>query len=178
MPQASTSGSVIIYTGDGKGKTSAAIGTAVRASGHGLNVFIVLFMKGSSYDHGEVRALEGNAGITIKSFGQPGWVKKGSISQGDIEQAQLALSCARSAVLSSQYDFVIMDEVNAALDCGLIEYYQLESIVKNRPSQVSMVLTGRNADPRLFEMADIVTEMKPIKYRYNKGNNARRGLDY
>ena len=178
LPQASTSGSVIIYTGDGKGKTSAAIGTAVRASGHGLNVFIVLFMKGSSYDHGEVRALEGNAGITIKSFGQPGWVKKGKISEGDVTQAQLALSCAASAVLSSQYDFVIMDEVNAALDCGLIEYYQLESIVKNRPSQVSMVLTGRNADPRLFEMADIVTEMKPIKYRYNKGNNARRGLDY
>lgn len=178
MPQANTSGSVIIYTGDGKGKTSAAIGTAVRAFGHGLNVLIVLFMKGSSYDHGEVRALKGFAGITIKSFGQPGWVKKGRISEGDVEQAQLALSCARSAVLSSQYDFVIMDEVNAALECGLVEFDQLQSIVKNRPAHVSLVLTGRNADPRLFEMADIVTEMKPVKYRYSKGNNARRGLDY
>ncbi|MDD5604391.1 MAG: cob(I)yrinic acid a,c-diamide adenosyltransferase [Dehalococcoidales bacterium] len=178
MPKTSPSGSIIVYTGDGKGKTSAAIGTAVRASGHNLSVLLVLFMKGSSYDHGEVRALKGIHGITIKSFGQPGWVKKGSIHNGDIEQAQLALSCAQSAISNAEYDFVIMDEVNAAVDCGLINFEDLENIIKMCPSGVSIVLTGRNADPRLFEMADIVTEMKAIKYLYTTGNNARKGLDY
>ena len=127
LPEASLAGNVIIYTGDGKGKTSAAMGAAARASGHGFNVMLVLFMKGSSYEHGEVKALADIPGITIMSFGQPGWVKKGSISAGDIEQAQSALSCARSAVAGSEYDFVIMDEVNTALDCGLISYEQVES---------------------------------------------------
>jgi len=178
LPEFNSTGSVVIYTGDGKGKTSAAIGTAMRASGHEMKVLVIFFMKGPGYEHGEIKALKENPWITIKSFGQPGWVKKGCLKDGDKEQARLALDCASSAVLSSSYDFVIMDEVNTALDCGLIVYEDLEKIVAGRPTKTSLVLTGRNADPRLFELADIVTEMQPVKYRLSAGNNARKGLDY
>jgi cob(I)alamin adenosyltransferase len=178
LPENNRAGNVIIYTGDGKGKTSAAIGTAVRASGHGNKIFMVLFMKGPGYERGEVIALGKLPGVSIKSFGQDGWVKKDSVAKGDIEQAQLALDCSRKAILGSDFDFVIMDEVLVALDCGLIEFEELEDIIKNRPAEVSLVLTGRNADQRLYNMADIITEMKPVKYTYGTKNIARKGLDY
>jgi cob(I)alamin adenosyltransferase len=178
LPEDNKAGNVIIYTGDGKGKTSAAIGTAIRASGHGNKVLIVFFLKGTGYKHGEVIALEKLPGISIKSFGQDGWVKKGRANEGDIEQAHLALDCSSKAILGSDFDFVIMDEVLAALDCGLIEFGELESVIKNRPAEVSLVLTGRNADKRLYDVADIITEMKPVKYTYGTKNIARKGLDY
>ena len=178
MPETSATGNVIIYTGDGKGKTSAAIGTAVRASGHGYKVLFIFFMKGSGYTHGEVLALKNNPAITFKSFGRSGWVKKGQITDDDIIQARAALSCVRSAIISSDYDFIIMDEVNTALDFGLVNFEELKDIIINRLPDVTLVLTGRNADPQIYELADIVTEMKLVKYRYENGNNARKGLDY
>jgi len=176
--QTSQAGRVIIYTGDGKGKTTAAIGTGVRAAGQGLKVLMVMFMKGVDYFHGEIQALSGVPNFNIESFGQKGWVKKGQLRSIDIQQAKAALDFSRQAVNSGVLDVIILDEAISALDCGLISYEELSDIIISRPKGVSIILTGRNADQRLFAIADIVTEMKAIKYNYEKGINAHRGLDY
>lgn len=176
--QSCSPGRVIIYTGDGKGKTTAALGTGVRAAGHGLNVLMVMFMKGLDYDHGEIRALHDISNFEIVSFGQKGWVKKGQLRSGDIEQAEAALDFSRRAVDSGALDVIILDEAVSALDCGLITFKEISDIIINRPVGVSIILTGRNADPRLFELADIVTEMNAVKYNYEVGINAQKGLDY
>jgi len=173
-----SAGRVIIFTGDGKGKTTAAIGTGVRAAGHGLKVLMVMFMKGVDYVHGEAQALRDIPNFEVVSFGQSGWVKKGQLRSVDVKQAKTALDFCREAVNSSAYDLIILDEANSALDCGLISFNELSDIIIGRPKDVSVILTGRNADQRLFAMADIVTEMQAVKYNYEQGKNARKGLDY
>ena len=171
-------GLVSIFTGDGKGKTTAATGTAVRAAGHGLKVFIIFFMKGKDFVHGEVNALTKIPNITLASFGQEGWVDKENIKPEDKEQARLALVTAREAVLSGKYDLVILDEVNIALDYKLIELNEMVKLIKDKPRNVELILTGRYADPRLVQMADLVTEMLMIKHPFSRGIKARRGIDY
>ncbi|MBN1370288.1 MAG: cob(I)yrinic acid a,c-diamide adenosyltransferase [Dehalococcoidaceae bacterium] len=171
-------GRVIIFTGDGKGKTTAAIGTGVRAAGHGLKVIMVMFMKGVDYVHGEIQALRDIPNFEVVSFGQKGWVKKGQLRSIDIKQAKVALDFCRDAVNSNAHDVIIFDEANSALDCGLISFEELSDIIISRPKGVSIILTGRNADLRLFSLADIVTEMNPVKYNYERGINAQKGLDY
>lgn len=178
MLQSCNAGRVIIYTGDGKGKTTAAIGTGVRAAGHGLQVLLVMFMKGTDYIHGEIQALQQVSNFTIASFGQKGWVKKGHLRTVDVQQAKAALEYCRKAVNSDALDVIILDEAVSALDCGLISFEEISDIIVNKPENISVVLTGRNADHRLFALADIVTEMKCIKHSYAGGINAHKGLDY
>ena len=171
-------GLVSIFTGDGKGKTTAAIGTAVRAAGHGLKVFIVFFMKGKDYIHGEVNTLPQIPNITLASFGQEGWVDKEKVKPEDKEQARLALAKAREAVLGGKYDLVILDEVNIALDYKLVELNEVVKLIKDKPGNVELILTGRYANPRLVQMADLVTEMVMVKHPFSRGIKARRGIDY
>jgi len=171
-------GLVTIFTGDGRGKTTAAIGTAVRAAGHGLRVFIVFFMKGSMFPHGEAQALTGFPGITVASFGQKGWVKKGENNPEAREQALKALAAGRQAVLSGNYDLVVLDEVNGAVESGLIQLEDVTRLINDKPRAVDLILTGRQANPRLLEMADTVTEMRLVKHPFNRGIKARRGIDY
>ena len=173
-----TNGLVSIVTGDGKGKTTAAIGTVVRAAGHGLRVFVVFFMKGKDYVHGEFAILSKLPNVTVASFGQRGWVSKGEVKPEHKEQAGLALASAREARLSGSYDLVVLDEVNVAIASLLVELDEVLRLINDKPRNVELILTGRNADPRLVQRADLVTEMLMIKHPYAKGIKARKGIDY
>ena len=170
-------GLVEVFTGNGKGKTSAALGTVLRALGHGLQVYIVYFMKGD-YPYGEQQALSRLPNVTLARFGRKGFVEPTDVKQEDKEQAALALEAARQAVLSGEYDLVVLDEVNIAIAWGLVDIEEVIELVKQKPEKVELILTGRYADTRLIELADLVTEMVEIKHPYAKGIAARKGIDY
>jgi cob(I)alamin adenosyltransferase len=170
-------GLVQIFTGNGKGKTTAALGTVLRAAGHGLKVFIVFFMKGD-YAYGEYSALTKFPNITISQFGFRQFVDPANIKPEEKEQARLALAAARDAVLSGSYDLVVLDEVNVALGWKLIEPDEVIKLIKDKPPHVELIFTGRYADNRLVEMADLVTEMVKVKHPFDKGVKARRGIEF
>lgn len=171
-------GLITIFTGDGRGKTSAAIGTAVRAAGHGLRVFIVFFMKGKLFTHGEVLALARLPNVTTASFGQEGWVKRGQTRPEHKEQALRALECGREAMLGGKYDLVIMDEICGAVDYDLLPVDKVAQLLGEKPAAVDLILTGLNAHTRLVDRADVVTEMRCIKHPFSRGTQAREGIDY
>ena len=173
----SLAGLVQIFTGDGKGKTSAALGTVVRALGRGLRVCIVVFMKGD-YPYSEWKFLRDIPGVTIARFGFTSFTDPNNVKPEEKEQAQKALNYAREAMLGDEYDMVVLDEVNVASGWGLIEVNDVISLVQERPSSVELILTGRNGDERLIDLADMVTECRKVKPPYDKGILARRGIDY
>jgi len=171
-------GMVQVFTGDGKGKTTAALGAILRAAGHGLKIFIVFFMKGN-YTCGEYITLNKLPDVTFASFGLRQFISKNKkIDPREKKQAEAALAAAGEAVRSGDYDLVVMDEINVALDYRLIALEDIIDIIKNRPAHVELILTGRNADSRLIEIADLVTEMVKIKHPYDKGVKARPGIEY
>jgi len=178
LSQQLSQGLVSIFTGDGKGKTTAAIGTVIRATGHGLRTFIVFFMKGENFVHGEINILSKMPNVTLARFGQNGWVDKDNVKPEHKEQARLALTTAREAMLSGNYDLVVLDEINIAIDYGLIELDKVIKLVHDKPQNVELILTGRNIDTKLVQMANLVTEMLMIKHPYTRGIKARRGIDY
>jgi cob(I)alamin adenosyltransferase len=168
-------GYVQVYTGDGKGKTTAALGLALRAAGAGLKVFIGQFIKSAPYS--EIKALERFSDlITIKQFGR-GCFIRGNPCQADIDMARQALEAIGAALRSGEYDVVIADEANVAFGCELISEQDLVALIDSRPPHVELVLTGRNAPPAVIERADLVTEMKPVKHYYEKGILARDGIE-
>ena len=170
-------GLVQVYTGGGKGKTTAAFGLALRAAGHGLKVVIVQFMKTARY--GEHKALQYLAPyVLVKAFGRPGFIHRGGVQPEDFEQAHQALSFAREIMLKGEADVLILDEINNALYFGLLEEQEVLNFLKERPPQVEVVLTGRHAPPSIIEAADLVTEMRPIKHPYEKGIPARQGIEF
>lgn len=171
-------GLVTVFTGDGKGKTTAAIGTAVRAAGHGLKVCIIFFFKGEMYSQGEVNTLGSLSNIDIHCFGVTDWIKKEGDNSVAAKQAQQALSTAGKMIASGHYDLVIMDEVNNAVDFGLIDSQDVLDILRTRPAKVDVLLTGRNADQRITAVADVVTEMQCVKHAFERGIGARLGIDY
>jgi cob(I)alamin adenosyltransferase len=171
-------GIVTIFTGDGKGKTTAAIGTIVRAAGHGMRSFVVFFLKGRDFIHGEMKSLAELPSVDLADFGQNGWVDKDKVSAENTKQAHLALEAAKQAMLSGGYNIIVLDEVNVALDYGLLKLEQVTGLIEKKPPNVELILTGRHADPRLVQMADLVTEMLMIKHPYSEGVEARQGIDY
>ena len=177
-PEQLEQGLVSVFTGDGKGKTSAAIGIATRASGHGFKVFIAFFMKGDNYIHGEKTALASFPNVTMKSFGREGWVDKNNIQPEDKEQAKKGFTAARDAMRSGKYDVIVLDEINIAVNFGLIEANDVIKLIDEKPENIELILTGRNADAKIIQAADMVTEMLMIKHPYNNGVQARRGIDY
>ncbi|MFQ5996450.1 MAG: cob(I)yrinic acid a,c-diamide adenosyltransferase [Dehalococcoidales bacterium] len=170
-------GLVQVFTGNGKGKTSAALGTVLRAVGHGLRVYIVFFMKGK-YPYGEFSTLPKLPNVDIASFGLRCFIDPANINPEEIEQAKLALSAARKAMLSGNYDIVVLDEVNVALHFKLIELDEVIRLLSEKPPKVELILTGRYADAKLIESADLVTEMVKLKHPYDKGVKARKGIEY
>jgi cob(I)alamin adenosyltransferase len=170
-------GLVQIFTGSGKGKTSAALGTVLRASGQGLRVFVVFFLKGK-YPYGEFSTLTRLPNVEVASFGLRCFIKQSKPKPEEIEQAVLALAAAREAMLSGRYDIVVLDEVNIALWYKLIALDDVIRLIEERPPEVELILTGRNAEPRLIELADLVTEMVKLKHPYDKGIRARRGIEF
>lgn len=170
-------GLVQVYTGEGKGKTTAALGLAMRAAGHGLRVYIIQFMKGWP-NYGELKSVGGHPQITLRQFGRPGFVDPEKPEPADVEMAQEALREARRVLVSGSYDLVILDEVNVALKWGLIELEDVLALIEEKPKHVELVLTGRYAPPEVIERADLVTEMREVKHPYRRGIKGREGIEY
>ena len=169
-------GLVQVYTGNGKGKTTAALGLALRAVGNGLNVLMVQFMKGTS--SGELEAARRlSPFLTIIKAGREGFIFKGEVDPVDLKMAEEGFLLAKKAIEDREYDIVILDEINMAVDFGLIPLSDLLQLVDSKPVTVELVLTGRNAKPELLEKADLVTEMVERKHYYAKGVPARKGIE-
>lgn len=169
-------GCVQIYTGNGKGKTTASLGLALRAVGRGLNVCVFQFIKGGG-PYGEHLIAEKLAPFfTIIQTGLPGWVNTKDIS-ADRQAAQEALIRVKSLLISGQYDLLVLDEILGALGFGLVDLEQVLELIALKPSQVELVLTGRNAPDELIEAADLVTEMREIKHYFKAGVPARTGIE-
>ncbi|ADJ25892.1 cob(I)alamin adenosyltransferase [Dehalogenimonas lykanthroporepellens BL-DC-9] len=170
-------GLVQVFTGDGRGKTSAGLGTALRASGRGLRVYIVYFMN-TSYDSGEHEVLYRLPGVSWVAFG-PGLVRHPEQPSPEIrDKASQALAEARRAMLSGDYDVLILDELNIVTGWGWLETDDVLSLIKDKPEQVELVMTGRLAPPEIRDAADLVTEMKKIKHPFDAGIPARQGIEY
>jgi len=165
-----------VYTGNGKGKTTAALGLALRAVGRGLKVCVFQFIKGGG-PYGEHLVADKLAPFfTIIQTGRPGWVNTRDIS-ADRHSAQEALVRARELLTSGGYDLFICDEINGAVGFGLIDVEQVLELIRLRPEKVELVLTGRNADEQVIEAADLVTEMREVKHYYKAGVPARTGIE-
>ncbi len=164
-----------IYTGDGKGKTTAALGLALRAAGAGLKVYIAQFIK--SGDYSEIKALSHLADhITVEQFGLGRFIK-GKPSPEDRAAGQKGLEAIRSALISGNYQVVIMEEGNVAAMCGLFPVEEILAIMTQKPGDVELVITGRGADTRVIDKADLVTEMRAVKHYYQDGVAARTGIE-
>lgn len=170
-------GLVEVYTGDGKGKTTAAFGLALRAVGRGLKVYVIQFIKGG-FDYGELYVVDRLPNLTLKAFGRGKFVTAKPPEREDVGFAREALELAKKVVMSGEYDLVILDEVNVALSLKLISVGEVLELVKSKPVHVEVVLTGRSAPEELVEVADLVTEMREVKHPYRKGVSARKGIEY
>ena len=170
-------GLVQIFTGEGKGKTSAALGVVIRALGHGLRVCVVVFMKGD-YPYSEWDFLSKLPNVKIARYGFRTFTDPTNVKPEEIEQAKQALAVAREAMLSGSYDLIMLDEVNVAVAWKLVELDEVTRLIRDKLPKVELILTGRQADAKLIEMADLVTECLKIKHPYDKGIMARKGIDY
>ncbi len=166
-----------VYTGDGKGKTTAALGLALRATGHGWNVLMIQFMKGSS-EYGEIAAARGVRGLTVVQTGLPTFVEKGNPSADDLAEAARGLALAREALASGKYRLVILDEINVAVDYGLMKLDAALALIDACPDGVELVFTGRGAKPAVIERAGLVSEVREVRHPYQKGFVNRVGIDY
>lgn len=168
-------GYVHVYTGNGKGKTTAAIGLAIRAAGAGMRVYIAQFVKGMHYS--ELDALDRyDDRITLKQYGRDCFIKQ-EPAEEDIQAARKGLEEVKGILASGDYQMVILDEANIATRYNLFSAEELIELIRSKPESVELVITGRNADPRVIAVADLVTEMKEIKHYYNRGVAARPGIE-
>jgi cob(I)alamin adenosyltransferase len=170
-------GFVQVYTGDGKGKTTAALGQAFRAVGHNLKVFMILFMKGN-LEYGELETARRLAPfIEIREMGRETFVSKENPEQIDIKWAKDGVQLAQKIISSGDYDMIILDEINVALDFSLIELSDVLELIRIKKPSLELILTGRNAHEQVIAAADLVTEMKKIKHYYDAGVVARVGIE-
>jgi cob(I)alamin adenosyltransferase len=168
-------GYVQVYTGDGKGKTTAALGLAMRAYGAGLNVYIAQFVKGMKYSEQETFEVLSEH-LTVKQYGR-GCFIKGDPTEEDILAARDGLREVEKIMHSGEYEVVILDEANIATFYNLFGVDDLLKLINNKPDDLELIITGRRADQRIIEAADLVTEMKEIKHYYNEGVSAREGIE-
>jgi cob(I)alamin adenosyltransferase len=172
-------GLLLINTGPGKGKTTAAMGTALRAVGNGMRVLMLQFLKGS-WHYGELDAVQAfGSNFTLKQMGR-GFVKVGGAETDpeDLRLVEEAWAEAQLAINSGEWDMVILDEINYAIGYGMLDPAVVAETLRNRPEMVHVILTGRNAHPLLVEIADTVTEMREVKHAYEKGILAQRGIEF
>ncbi len=170
-------GLIIVNTGPGKGKTTAAMGTALRAVGQGMKVLMLQFLKGS-WHYGELDAVKAfGENFVMKQMGR-GFVKVGGAETDpeDLRMVQEAWNEAREAILSGQWDLVILDEINYAIGYGMLDPAVVAETLKQKPEMVHVILTGRNAHPTIVDLADTVTETRQVKHAYEKGVEAQRGI--
>lgn len=169
---------IIIYTGNGKGKTTAALGLALRAAGWGKRVLIIQFLK--KQVSGEVKLIKklGMRNWELVQYGTKDFVNPKRLKPVDYEEAKKALESSKYQVLSSKYELIILDEINVAVKFGLIKLEDVLQIIKDKPKKLDLVLTGRFACPEIIRKADLVTEFTEVSHPFQKGEKARRGIDY
>ena len=170
-------GYVHVYTGDGKGKTTASLGLALRAAGNGLSVLIIQFLKGQEMT-GERKAVERFApDVEIRPRGRDGVLRPDDVIGKDSELAAAALEESRQEIANGKCDLVILDEINTACSLGLVPVERVLEIMDAKPDGLELVLTGRGATAEIVEKADLVTEMREVKHYFNSGVMARRGIE-
>ena len=167
-------GLIIVHTGDGKGKTTAALGLAIRAFGAGLKVLILQFIKGGRRS-GELESLK-ILGIEVRQLGL-GFITEENFSEQK-KSARAAIELARHEILSEAWDLIILDEINYAVKFGLLGEDEISELIKIRPPQLHLVFTGRDALPELIDAADLVTEMKLVKHPFKRGVAAQAGIEF
>ncbi len=169
-------GFVQVYTGDGKGKTTAALGLVLRALGHGLRPVVVQFMKADP-SWGEIVMLR-RLGVEVVQAGLDHWVRKGEVTAEDLAAAAAGFARARELVMGGQYDVVVLDELVTALYFELVTLDDVLGLVRDKPVEVELVITGRHAPAELVEAADLATEMKLLRHYFDAGVHAREGIEY
>ncbi len=166
-----------IYTGNGKGKTTAALGLGLRAIGHGLKVIVIQFMKGR-INYGELSAVKDLPDFRIEQYGRPDFVNPENPDKEDIELAEKAFLRARQVITSHKYDLIILDEINVAVSFNLIPKSAVLKLLKSVPEDMEVVLTGRYMPVEFAGIADLVSEIKEVKHYFQTGTPARKGFDY
>ncbi len=170
-------GYIQVYTGNGKGKTTAALGLALRAAGHGLNTWILQFMKGW-IDYGELEGVRMLAPhVEIRQAGRDTFVDRRNPDPEDVRLAREGWELAKQTILGGKPDIVVLDEINCAIDFGLLPVGEVLETLRRKPHGMELVLTGRGAPPEIIEIADLVTEMKDVKHYYASGVDARVGIE-
>lgn len=176
----SQDGIVIVYTGNGKGKTTAALGMALRAVGYNHKICIIQFIKGS-WPYGEMKSikrLEPEVELIITGKGFVGIIDDKSPKEDHIMVAKEALQISKDKIKTENYDIVILDEINYAVNLGLIDIKEVIELIKSKPEKLNLVLTGNHAKQEIIELADLVTEMKEIKHPFKSGIKAKKGIDF
>lgn len=169
-------GFIQVYTGKGKGKTTAALGLAIRAVGTGMKVYFAQFLKAAGTGEGKFLRKMGKK-LKYETFGSKSFIC-GKPETADITAAKKGLEKCGAAIKSGKYDLVVMDEANVAVKFGLFNVEELIEIINSRNPHTEVIITGRNADPKLLKTADLVTEMKEIKHYFKKGVRARKGIEF
>ena len=170
-------GLVQVYTGNGKGKTSAAFGAALRAVGRGLKVYIIQFIKGG-FDYGELYVVDKLPNLKLAAFGRGRFITETPPLKEDVEPVREAFELAKKVVSEGKYDIVILDEINVVVDLKMVSVDEVVELIRNKPKHVELILTGRNAAPAVIELADLVTEMREVKHPYARGVPSRKGIEY
>jgi len=173
-------GLVQVYTGTGKGKTTAAIGAGIRAVGQGLRVYMIQFLKGGKNfpPYGEVRALALIPQFTLEQYGPSHFIKPGAISDEDRKIVKRGLERAEEVLASGDYDLVILDEINVVLHLGMATLQEVLDLLGRKATQTEVILTGRGAPEALLERADLVSRVDAVKHPFDKGIRARPGIEY
>ena len=175
-------GYIQVYTGNGKGKTTASLGLAMRALGRSWKVLIIMFTKGGD-DYGELNSFrnlsaEIKNNLTIVQAGLDRIVYAENKNDSDAEEIQKGWQLAKRAILNDEYNLIILDEANIAIDLGIIDVDEMTEVLKNKPDDMEIVLTGRNANKKIIELAHLVSEIKPVKHYWDTGIAARKGIEY
>lgn len=175
-------GYIQVYTGDGKGKTTASLGLAMRALGRCWKVLIVMFTKGGD-DYGELNSFRNltptiQDNLTIVQAGLDRIVYTDNKNASDKEEIEKGWKLAKKAILNDEYNLIILDEANIAIDLGFIDVDEVVEVLKNKPEDMEIVLTGRNANQKIIDIAHLVSEIKPVKHYWDTGIIARKGIEY
>lgn len=175
-------GYIQVYTGDGKGKTTASLGLAMRALGRGWKVLIIMFTKGGS-NYGELNSFRElsdtiSENLDIVQAGLDRIVYKNNQNDSDNKEIKKGWDLAKEAIKNKTYQLIILDEANIAIDLNILDVNEVVEVLKNKPDEMEIVLTGRNAHPKIIEIAHLVSEIKPIKHYWDTGVAARKGIEY
>ncbi len=175
-------GYIQVYTGDGKGKTTASLGLAMRALGRSWKVLIIMFTKGGS-DYGELNSFrnlseEISENLTIVQAGMDRIVYENNKTDADATEISKGWELAKKAIKNDEYNLIILDEANIAIDLGFIDLNEVIEVLKNKPQEMEIVLTGRNAKQEIIDIAHLVSKIEPVKHYWDTGVVARKGIEY